>query len=651
MTKRKRGAAAEGHRGATAAPAPSGPLALFRSVAKPLALVVAISVLAYANTLRNGFTLDDVPIIVENPTIRSVGSIGTIFGSNYWSRGGVGIVGDSTLYRPLTVFTYAVDFALWDLNAAAYHLVNVVLHTATTVLVFLVAIELFGSVVAAFAAASLFGVHPIHTEAVASVVGRSEVLATLLVLTAFLVLRRRPTAGMLAPRTLSLGPAAAGGALYLLGLFAKESAVTLPLVLAVDDVLRRDDSARDSRTTRREVALRYGALVGAAAVYFSVRRQAVSGGAQMWPGFVGVSPVERALTASRVMLEYIGLFVYPKTLLADYWKPDVPIASSILDPLVALSVLAWIGLAVLAAFLVRRGRHSALVLSIAWFFITIVPVSNIFFPIGVGKAERLLYLPSVGLCLVAGWGYGMAAARLRSPRLAQAALATVLAALTVRTVLRNGDWRDNATLALATLAVSPSSPLMNDLAAGEYFRRGDAARAVELLREAARQAPDMALIRSHLGAAYHSQGKVDEAIAEYRESIRTNPTDASTYNNLGVAYRDKGREDEALAEFSRAIAINPNYADPHINIGSVQLERGRLTEAEAAFAAAVRADPLSANAHNALGVALGRLGHIERAAEQHREALRLQPDHASARANLERLSAPRTDSATRSRVP
>jgi tetratricopeptide (TPR) repeat protein len=355
-----------------------------------------------------------------------------------------------------------------------------------------------------------------------------------------------------------------------------------------------------------------------------------------------VSAGERILTASRVMLEYLGLFVLPRTLLADYWKPEVPIATSVLDPLALLSLLAWIGVAVLVALLIRRGReHSALVLSIAWFFITILPVSNILFPIGVGKAERLLYLPSVGLCLVVGWGYGRLAARVPSPWMSRAAIGAVLAALTVRTAVRNRDWRDNTTLAMATLAVSPSSPLMNDLAAGEYFRRGDARRAVALLQEAVKQAPDMALLRSHLGAAYHSQGMVDQAIAEYREAIRTNPTDASAYNNLGVAHRDKGSEAEALVEFNRAIAINPNYADPHVNIGSIHLEHARLNEAEAAFAAAVRAEPLSANAHNALGVALGRLGQADRAAAQYREALRLDPSNAAARENLSRLTTPR----------
>lgn len=586
--------------------------------------------------------LDDIPMIVENPLVRSVGNAGEIFATNYWHRGGAGAVGDSTLYRPLTVFTYAIDHALWGPNPAGFHATNVVLHALATALAFLVAVALLGSSIAAFAAASIFAVHPIHTEAVTGIVGRAEVLATLFFLAAFWTLRRRSAFAAGGARKASLPHALAvalgGAVLYLLGLFSKESAVTLPVVLALDDWLHRDELPRDRRSALAALGIRYGALAVAAIVYLAFRTNAVSGGSQIWPGWLGVPAGDRFLTASRVLLEYLGLFVFPRTLLADYWKTEVPIATSLAEPLVLMSLLAW---GALAALLIRRRHDAALVLSIAWFFITIVPVANVFFPIGVAKAERLLYLPSVGLCLTAGLLHARmeAVARARwAPRLA---LAAILAAFTVRTLARNADWRDNLTLALATLEASPSSPLMNDMAAGELVRRGDVTRAIALLREAVRQAPDMALVRVHLGAALYSQGLIDEAIAEYREAIRRNPGDADAHNNLGVAYLDRAREAEAVAEFNTAIAIDPRYADPHMNLGVVHLERGRLAESAASFAAAVQANPFSPAAHNALGVAYFRLGQLDRAGEHYREAIRLAPDYSPARENLVRLDSAR----------
>ena len=609
----------------------------------PVAAIIVLAIVAYANALRNGFVLDDIPIIVENPVIRELGNAGTIFTTNYWSRGGGTAVGDPTLYRPLTVLSYAVDYAIWNLSPVAFHAMNVAFHAAVSVLVFVIAAAVLGSSPAAFAAAAIFAVHPVHTEAVTGVVGRAEVLAAAFFLAAFWVLRRRSTflVGLAPENTVSraLAWSGLGGLLYLLGLFSKESAVTLPGVLALDDWLRRDE-LRGDRSRVVAFATRYGALASALAIYLVLRQHAVIGGSQIWPGFLGVPAGDRILTASRVLMEYVGLFVFPRTLLADYWKTEVPIATSLADPLVLLSFILWIGVAVLV--FTRLRRDVAFILSVGWFFITVAPVSNIVFPIGVAKAERLLYLPSAGLCLLAGWTYARAETAVRSKSIPRVALAAVLVALTVRTVARNADWKDNFTLATATLAVSPSSPLMNDIAAEALVKSGEAKRAVPLLQEAVRQAPDMALIRSHLGAAYHAQGMLDEAIAEYQEAIRRHPADADAHNNLGVAYLDKGgREAEAVAAFNEAARLNPRYADPHINLGSLHLQRGRLPEATAEFAAAVQASPLNAEAHNALGVAYARQGQMDRAAASYREALRLHPAHAGARENLARLEAAR----------
>ena len=607
-------------------------------------MLLTLAVIPYANALSNGFVLDDITMIVENPLVRDVANIGTIFETNYWARGGAALVGDPTLYRPLTVLSYAVDFSLWDGNAAGFHAVNVVLHALTTLVLFLVATEVLGSSVAAFAAAAIFAVHPLHTEAVTGVVGRAEVLAALFFLLAFGVLRRRASFRVGAMPGASLGRclarAAAGASLYLLGLFSKEIAVTLPAVLALDDWLHRDELPRDRGSAMTVLASRYGALAIAAAIYFAFRVHAVSGASQIWPGFVGVSAGERVLTASRVLMEYVGLFMFPRTLMADYWKSDVPIATSLANAPVLASIVLWVALA--AIVIRRRATDAALGFAIAWFFITVAPVSNVFFAIGVGKAERLMYLPSVGLCLLAGWAYGRAAMLVRSPWLPRVALAAIVIAFGARTAARNRDWRDNLTLATATLNVSPSSPLMNDIAAGELVRRGEAARAVELLRVAVREAPDMPLLRGHLGAALYAQGAIDQAIAVYEEAIRRNPADAEAHNNLGVAYLDKQRVGDAVAEFAAAIRINPNYADARMNLGLTYLDQGRWNEAVAELTQVVRARPASAAAHNALGVAYFRMGELDRAAESYREALRLEPGFAPARGNLARVDSVRT---------
>jgi Tfp pilus assembly protein PilF len=362
----------------------------------------------------------------------------------------------------------------------------------------------------------------------------------------------------------------------------------------------------------------------------------VTHAAQIWAGFASVSPGARALTGLRVLAEYVRLFLFPRTLLADYWKTEVPIVHSIAEPALLFAVLLW---TVVVVALVRLRRDRVFILGAGWFLITVLPVSNVLFPIGVGKAERILYLPTVGLCLLVGWVALKAERAWRRPMIVSAALAAILIALGARTYRRNEDWKNTLTLALATLRDSPTSPLMNDLAAGELVNRGDAAQAVPLLREAVRQSPEQPLFHTHLGTVYYRQGKLDDAAGELAEAIHLQPNDADAHNNLGVVLLDQHKTDQAITEFDAAVKANPGRPDPHTNLGSVYLERRQLDRAAAEFGAAVAASPESPEAHNNLGVVQLRRGQLDSAAAQFREALRLKPDFARARANLDTVSA------------
>lgn len=569
--------------------------------------------------------LDDVTIVAENPLIRDLANAGHFFRADYWTGAGAdATIADPGLYRPLTVLTYALDYRLWGLNATAFHVVNVVLHMLASVVFLIGATEIVGSPLAATAAAAVFAVHPLHTEAVAGIVGRAEVLGTFLFLLAF-------WAGRLPRRRAVLC-----GVLYLLALFSKETAVTLPAVFLLDDWLHRDALPAGRAKALRQLAPRYAALGVALAVYLAFRFSAVTHPAYIWAGFSGVSAGARVLTASRVLAEYVCLFVWPRTLLPDYWLTDVPIAHSIAEPLVAFSLALWIALAVLV---VRRLRDDRVfVFGVGWFFITILPVSNLLFRIGVGKAERILYLPSAGLCLLVGW----AVLRLERPaarRWAVIALAPILLALAARTVRRNADWKDNLSLATAALRTSPGSPVMNDLAAGELARRGAVNEALPLLREAVRQAPEKSQLHVHLGIAYARLGQPDQAIAEYTTALRLSPGDADAHNDLGVAYLDQHRVDDAVQEFAAAIRANPAKADAHVNLGSVYLDLHRLDEAIAEFRTAVQLNPSSPEAHNNLGVAYLRSAQLDSAAAQFEQALGLRPGYESARKNLSAVQA------------
>jgi Flp pilus assembly protein TadD len=601
------------------------------------AMVALVAILPFANALSNGFVLDDVGIVVKSPQIRDLGNVGRMFSTDYWTGSGAEQSPvDAGLYRPLTVLTYAVNYAVSGLSAPAFHATNIVLHAAVAVVLFFVALEIFGVTAPAFATAAIFAVHPIHTEAVTSIVGRAEILAALFVLLAFWIGRSRAADDM------TRGPgwlanewsrAAATGGLYLLGLFSKETAATLPAIFLADDWLRRASLRRDGQSLVAMLAPRYLALALALAIYGAFRAHAVTHSAAVWKGFVDVSTGARVLTASRVLFEYLGLFVFPRTLLADYWLPDVPIAHTLAEPMVLLSLLVWSSFIALA-FTRARGE-TTLWFGIAWFFITILPASNLLFPSGVGKAERILYLPSVGLCLVAGWGVMKLESR---PRVAglplRAALVLVLVLLSARTFVRNRDWRDNPTLAEASLRVSPKSAIMNDLAAKPLVERGELRRAIPMLKVAVAQAPDNATFHLHLGLAHRADKQLDSAVAEYNAALRLDPNDPDALTDLGVIALDQHRLQDAEKLFLAALQSAPGHVEAHFDLGWTYFEGGRLDDAAAQFRAAIASDPSNADAHNNLGVVYLKGEQFDRATDEFMQALAIRPGYARARQNL-----------------
>jgi protein O-mannosyl-transferase len=627
------------------------------------AALVALSLLVYATAFTNGFALDDTGIILENPTIRSLANIGRIFRTSYWATGQAGMpLTDPGLYRPLTVLTYIIDYRLWGLHAAPYHVENVLLHTVVTVLVFRVAITVLESRIAAFASAAIFAVHPIHTDAVASIVGRAELLAALFVLLAFLLARR-------ARDSQTVAHAIGAAALYFVALLCKESAATLPAILLLDDWLHRDE-IRSRTGWLRAAAIRYGALVVAVGVYLALRTGAVAGHG-VWFGWGGVSAGARVLTAVRVLLEYIGLFLFPRHLLPDYWRSDVPIAHSIAEPMVLLALTIWIALGALIATKLRRDRR--FVLSTLWYFITILPASNIFFASGVGKAERILYLPSVGLCMLVGWAALRLSERAPLKRLAPV-FAIVLVALGARTFVRNRDWASSGTLAFASLSISPNSPLMNEFAARELILRGDLPGAIDRFQQALHEAPHVALTHTHLASAFMAHGDLDSAIAEYHRAIELEPNNAEMHSNLGLAYMNGGRMQDAVrelqlgarlaqgspqphvnlgvlymrlgnfgaavTELQQAVQLAPQMYEAHLNLGIAFLRQQNAAGAESEFRVATQLNPDSPEAHNNFGFVLLQRGSKPQAIEEFRAALRLRPNYANAQANLQKALQP-----------
>lgn len=424
-----------------------------KSVRSAAVLSAVVALLISANSIWNDFAYDDRGIIVDNERIQSVETLPEAILEPYWPNE---YGKDLGLWRPVTTGVFGIQWILFGDNAVPFHVLQLLLHAGVTALVVLLAAEI-APLSVALVAGLLFAVHPVHTEAVANVVGTAEVLSSVMYLLACLLILRRG---------LAMGVAGhiAVWALYLGAFLTKESAVTLLGVVVLLDSARTDISVREVGTyLRRRGVLYAGMILTAGAVLWA--RVQVLGSVSSPFGPIGTGPLEgdvpRIWTVASTWPHYFRLLFFPYDLSSDYSPGVIPIAYSLTASGVLGVVFVFSALA--AAWVTwRRAPLSHAAVSsravgfgIVWFAITISPVSNILFLSGVLLAERTLYLPSVGFVIAAAWI--LVAFHRERPRLAHALLALSLVLMGVRTVTRNLTWKDNLTVFDTLLNEHPES--------------------------------------------------------------------------------------------------------------------------------------------------------------------------------------------------
>jgi len=516
---------------------------LARPAAIPLraARIVAIALLAalpYLNGLSGDFVFDDVGVIRDNPVIQR---------DPAW-RVFTTVYEPGALYRPLTMLSYVAN-ARVDGSPVGFHAVNVLLHVAVALAFYALALQLLAAPTAAWIAAALFAVHPIHTEAVTGIVGRAEILAALAALGSLLALARAlALEGRSRARWMACSLIA-----FAIGVLCKESAfTTIGLVLVVHWRLAPADPFR-----RRVAVLAPYVVVGA--TYLALRLWVVGSlGLPAPPGALDnplahVDTATRVRTAAVVLWEYLAMLLAPARLSADYSFNQVPLQLSWGEPRVWVAGVLLVGLA--AAALAMWRRRPEITVAAALFAIPLALTANLLFPIGTIKAERLLYLPSAGACLVAGWLLARwAAAR---PRGAGLAVAAILAVLAARTWVRNDDWQDERTLYAAAVRVAPDS------AKGHH----------------------------NLAVALQRAGEYDDAIAHYHRALTIYPAYAAAAFGIGHIATLRGDDETAMRWYLATLKRDNEFAKAHLQLGMIYQRRGDYPAAESAFTAGLATEP------------------------------------------------------------
>ena len=549
-------------------------------------LLLLAGALPFANGLGSDFTYDDKAIVRDNPRIRSPETLGQLFETSYFG----GPRGSGTAYRPVLLTSYAIGWWIHGERAAAFRAVNLALHLAATFLFWSLARRLVVGDGVALAAALLFAVHPLHVEAVTSLVGRGELLAAVFTLVfVHLALGSRGLPRGRAGRALGLAALA-----YLLGLLAKESAATAPLLaflcffrIAEGGPLRR---ARAALVGNLPV---WAASASALAGYFGLRVWVLGG--MLKSSGTGVFEVEnplaplpafaRAGNAAAILFRYVGRFLLPFRLSADESAWSIRPAPAF--SFVALGALA---LLVLAAAVALARPRSVAAFGFLFFLAAILPGSNLLFATGTIFAERLTYLPSAGLCLVVASALVPAADLAAAAPRRAAALAAVLFLFGARTAVRNLAWWNDERLFENSAAVSPES------AKNRYNLGYIRAEALRFGEGRAAYARAVAIYPRYWDA-WAGEGKCERELgrlADARRSYERSLAALSTYENgffgLGLVAEDAGNLPEALAVYRRGLTKNPRSLPLAFRAASVASEI-RDPPAEALWRSVLEAHP------------------------------------------------------------
>ncbi|MCC6849387.1 MAG: tetratricopeptide repeat protein [Deltaproteobacteria bacterium] len=566
-----------------------------------VALVVALACAVYANTIGGILLYDDVNAIRDNAFVRDADVAGILTRPSWWADGRGG------LWRPLSTLMFAAEHGLWGLDPVGYHVVNVVVHALVSVLVLVVFARVTAAPRTALAAAMLFATHPIHTEAVANVVGRAELLAA----AGFLLAWRAWLAADAAAPGRAAPWLAAAVAAYFLAMCAKENAIALPAVLLLADLVGRraapaEPGARVAALVRRR-APRYAALLATAAAFVAVRSAVIG---RVTPPtdlldnpLSALAAVPRLLTAVAVLGLYALRLVFPLWLSADYSYDQIAAVTSPLD-FRFLAAVAVLGSAGALAWRARR-RAPAVTLGLGILALTFAVVSNLCFTIGTIMGERLAYLPSAGFCLALAAGLvrlgghaapggepGARAAPRWSP-VFLGALGTIVALYGVRTVERNDVWLDPIRFYETMAADAPRSARSHRELGTALADRGRFAEARAAFDRSLAIKPDDASTLYNLGNALGAEGRFAAAADAYRRAIAENPSFTRAYENLGNAESMRGDQQAALAALRRALELAPDSPITLMNLANTYVRAGAPVEARATYERALALAPTS----------------------------------------------------------
>ncbi|XP_052004901.1 protein O-mannosyl-transferase TMTC4-like [Xyrauchen texanus] len=621
-----------------------------------------VALICFINSYDGEFVFDDSEAIINNKDLNPETPLSNIWKNDFW---GSNLSSNSShkSYRPLTVLTFRINFLLaGGLSPVGFHVLNIALHCVISVLMIDVFAILIGGLAhndrgaklnlspkASFLAALFFAAHPVHTESVAGIVGRADLLCALFFQLSFLVYCKAFQGG---DNKFSVFCIIGSILLCALAMLCKEQGITVLGVNATYDILvvcnlniyeiahrllSRRKSADIGELVRNGLLVRLALLFLGGSFLLYARWRIMGTGP---PSFTEVD--NPASFAENVILRIVNynyyyslnawLLLCPWWLCFDWSMGCVPLIKSANDWRIVWPLVLWcclIGLVSQALRSLESDKRRTLTFGLVLLVIPFLPASNLFFRVGFVIAERVLYLSSAGYCLILAYAVGYCSYHWRKhKRLLRAATLMLLCVNVARSAQRSQQWRSEQSLFTSALSVCPLNAKVHYNVGKNLADRGNQSAAVKYYREAVRLHPKYVHAMNNLGNILKERNELPEAEGLLSAAVQIQPDFAAAWMNLGIVQNSLKKFDAAERSYWNAIKFRKKYPDCYYNLGRLYADLNRSVDALNAWKNATMLKPDHSLAWNNMVILLDNTGNLAQAEIIAKEALKiLSKDH------------------------
>ena len=607
---------------------------------KKIIILILISVAVYSNTIFNSFIWDEIDIIREDVYMKSVKYIPHLFTLKYWQNDFTVVAPDTNIYRPLWALSFLADYKLWGENPVGWHITNIILFSLCVVILYYFLLSIPIGEMAAFLSSLIFAVYPIHVESVSYVKNRSDILCCIFYLLSIIffiktVKSRQNNLQIFKSLNFPISILC-----FILALFSKEVAITLPVVMFVYLLFKK--SIKDNY----KLLTIYVIICILFVIYILMNQVTVNNEDSIWLIL---------LTGLTALGEYIKISLLPFFLCTER------------DLNFSIFTFLYLGIFISLAYYFYKKQQTNGLFFIFLYIITLIPVLNISSVEARPIAEQRLFIPSIGICSI----FGIYFYRFWYNKYVKIVFYLFIIILSILVFKRNLVWKDSITLWRTTLkqgcetervysnlAVAfEENNMLNEAMAAYglaikktsnpgtiakiytniailYKKNGQTKEAVEYLKKAIEMDPLYYYASKVLGQIYEEQGLNDEAVIEFEKVIKINKNDFETFNLLGIIFSKTGDLEKAEKNFKKSLEILPNFKEGLVNFGMLNYKLKKYNESIKYIKKAISIDQNYLDASNKLAIIYDTIGNKEDAVKLFRKLIYDNPNYLPARYNL-----------------